>query len=85
MGLEFQDLEFLLLLLLLLPEARVVPTPFRLVRDATACSRFGSFLNAFLLSVMTAFGELIRTKLVNCGKNFPRCVLVREKREKLSQ
>ena len=49
------------------PEARVVPTPLRLVRVATALSRFGSFLNAFLDSVCTARGVFMRTKFVNWG------------------
>ena len=49
----------------MIPDASVVPTPFRLVRVPTACSRLGSFLKAFLLSVCTAFGVLIRTKLVS--------------------
>ncbi len=49
------------------PEARVVPTPLRLVRAATAESRAGNFLKAFLVSVWTALGVLIRTKLVSCG------------------
>ena len=51
----------------------MVPTPFRLVRVLTPCSRLGNFLKAFLLSVCTAFGVLIRTRLVSWGKNFPRC------------
>jgi hypothetical protein len=55
------------------PEAKVVPTPLRLVRVAMACSTFGSFLKAFLLSDCTALGVLILTKLVNWGKNFPLC------------
>lgn len=54
------------------PEANVVPTPFRLDRLAMACSIFGSFRKAFLVSVWTAFGVLIRTRLVSCGKNLPR-------------
>ena len=49
------------------PEARVVPTPFRLVSVARAESMLGSFLKAFLDSVTTARGVLIRTRLVSCG------------------
>ena len=44
-----------------------------MVRVLTPCSRLGNFLKAFLLSVCTAFGVLIRTRLVSWGKNFPRC------------
>ena len=47
------------------PDARVVPTPFKLQRVEHAPSRCGSFLNAFLDSVCTARGVLMRTKLVN--------------------
>ena len=49
-----------------------------MVRVLTPCSRLGNFLKAFLLSVCTAFGVLIRTRLVSWGKNFPRC----QKRER---
>ena len=56
-----------------LPEARVIPTPFRLVRVEAAGSSCGSFRKAFLLSVCTALGVLILTRLVSCGKNLPRC------------
>jgi len=62
-----------------IPDASVVPTPFKLVSVAAACSTLGSFLNAFLLSVCTALGVLMRTKLVNCGKNLPRCGRVTER------
>jgi hypothetical protein len=62
------------------PDASVVPTPLRLVNVAMACSTLGNFLNAFLLSDCTALGVLMRTKLVNWGKNFPRC----EEKEKRS-
>lgn len=47
------------------PDASVVPTPFRLVRVLTPLSRLGNFLKAFLVSVCTAFGVFIRTKLVS--------------------
>lgn len=39
-------------------DAIVVPTPLRLDRAAMACSRLGNFLNAFLVSIMTARGVL---------------------------
>ena len=55
------------------PEAKVVPTPLRLVRVEIACSTLGNFRKALRVSVCTAFGVLMRTRLVNCGKNFPRC------------
>ena len=54
------------------PDARVVPTPFKLVKDAKALSKLGSLRKAFRLSVCTAFGVLMRTRLVNWGKNLPR-------------
>ena len=47
------------------PEARVAPTPFRLVRVAMACSTLGSFRKALRLSVWTALGVLMRTRFVN--------------------
>ena len=50
---------------MLLPDAMVVPTPLRLVSVAQACSRFGSFRKAFLVSATTALGVLIRTRLVS--------------------
>lgn len=53
------------------PDAKVVPTPFKLHRVETACSRWGNFLKAFLLSVCTALGVLILTRLVSWGKNLP--------------
>ena len=63
----------------MIPDAKVVPTPLRLVSVAVACSReWGNFRKALRVSVCTAFGVLIRTKLVSCGKNFPRCVRVWE-------
>ena len=55
------------------PEAKVVPTPLRLVRVEIACSTLGNLRKALRVSVCTAFGVLMRTRLVNCGKNFPRC------------
>ena len=55
------------------PDARVVPTPFKLVKDTKALSKLGSLRKAFRVSVCTAFGVLIRTRLVNWGKNLPRC------------
>ena len=51
----------------------VVPTPMRLVSVDAAGSRWGSFLKAFLVSVCTALGVLMRTRLLSWGKNFPRC------------
>ena len=47
------------------PEAKVVPTPLRLVKVEMACSTLGSLRKALRLSVCTAFGVLIRTKFVN--------------------
>ena len=47
------------------PEAKVVPTPLRLQRVVMEASMLGSFLNAFLDSVCTALGVLIRTRLVS--------------------
>ena len=55
------------------PEAKVVPTPLRLVKVEIACSRLGNLRKALRVSVCTALGVLMRTRLVNCGKNFPRC------------
>ena len=55
------------------PDARVVPTPFKFVKVAMALSKLGSLRKAFRLTVCTAFGVLIRTRLVNWGKNLPRC------------
>lgn len=55
------------------PEAKVVPTPFKLVKVEMACSTLGNLRKALRLSVCTAFGVLILTKFVSCGKNFPRC------------
>ena len=49
------------------PEASVHPTPLSPHKVVMAASRLGSFLNAFLLSVCTARGVLIRTRLVSCG------------------
>ena len=49
------------------PDARVVPTPLSPQSVVMAASRLGSFLKAFLDSVWTARGVLIRTKLVSCG------------------
>ena len=50
-----------------------MPTPLRLVRVEIACSTLGNLRKALRVSVCTAFGVLMRTRLVNCGKNFPRC------------
>ena len=47
------------------PEARVVPTPLRPQRVVMAASTLGSFLKAFLDSVCTALGVLMRTRLVS--------------------
>ena len=49
------------------PEASVHPTPLSPHKVVIAASRFGSFRKAFLLSVCTARGVLIRTRLVSCG------------------
>jgi len=49
------------------PEARVQPTPLSPQRVVIAASRLGSFRRAFLDSVWTARGVLIRTRLVSCG------------------
>ena len=49
------------------PEARVVPTPLRPQSVVMAASTLGSFLKAFLDSVCTALGVLMRTRLVSCG------------------
>ncbi len=57
-----------------------MPTPLRFVNAARACSTLGSFRKALRVSAWTAFGVLIRTKFVNCGKNFPRCSIKKENR-----
>ena len=49
------------------PEASVVPTPLRPQSVVTAASMLGSFLKAFLDSVWTALGVLMRTRLVSWG------------------
>ena len=49
------------------PEASVVPTPLRPQSVVMAASMLGSFLKAFLDSVWTARGVLMRTKLVSWG------------------
>lgn len=54
----------------------MVPTPLRLVKVEMACSTLGNFRKALRLSVWTAFGVLMRTRLVSCGKNFPRCNII---------
>ena len=43
-------------------EAIVVPTPFKFERAVIACSRFGSFLNAFFVSAITARGVFTFTR-----------------------
>ena len=47
-----------------LPVAMVVPTPFKLLRLFKADSRLGNLRRAFRVSVATALGVLIITRLI---------------------
>lgn len=48
-------------------DAIVIPTPFKFDRAVNACSKFGSFLKAFLVSCMTARGVFTFTRYDSCG------------------
>lgn len=57
-------------------EAIVVPTPFKLDSAVIACSRLGSFRNAFFVSCMTARGVFILIRYDSCGYDLPLCAFV---------
>lgn len=48
-------------------DAIVMPTPFKFDRAVRACSKFGSFRKAFLVSCITARGVLTFTRYDSCG------------------
>ena len=61
-------------LILWLPEAMAGPTPFKLLRAATADSIsffLKRFLNAFLVSCITTLGVFIWTRSFNLGRKMP--------------
>lgn len=48
-------------------DAIVIPTPFKFESAVSACSKFGSLRNAFLVSCITARGVFTLIKYDNCG------------------